>query len=242
VPDKRAHRGRHPGDLIAFGPDVHARLREAVADLSWLLSRGYADKSSLKIVGDRYNLLERQRIAVMRCTCSDQSLASRRRRQVPAEALAGQTLLIDGYNVLTTVEAALADGIVIVGRDGCYRDMASMHGTFRQVNETVPAIAVVGGVLDEIGVGRTVWYLDRPVSNSGRLKTKLLEIAGEHGWPWLVEIVANPDAVLSAAPEVVASADSIILDRCEQWFGLARHAVERSIPNARIVDCRPRDA
>lgn len=238
MPDKRAHRGRHPEDLVAFGPDTHARLREAVADLSWLLSRGYADKSALKIVGDRHNLLERQRIAVMRCACSDDSLARRREHQVSAGAIKGQELFIDAYNVLTTIEAALADGIVIVGRDGCYRDMASMHGTFRQVHETAPAIELLGDALAELGVGQAVWYLDRPVSNSGRLKLRLLQMADRQNWPWTVEIVANPDAVLSAASNVVTTADSFILDRCQRWFGLARHVVERRIANVRIVDCQ----
>lgn len=238
MPDKRAHRGRHPEDLVAFGPDTHTRLREAVADLSWLLSRGYADKSALKIVGDRYNLLERQRTAVMRCACSDDSFARRREHQVAAEALKGQELLIDAYNVLTTIEAALADGIVIVGRDGCYRDMASMHGTFRKVNETAPAIELLGDALAKLDVGQAAWYLDRPVSNSGRLKQRLLQMADRQNWPWTVEIVGSPDAVLSTAAEIVATADSVILDRCRHWFGLARHVVERRIPGVRLVDCR----
>lgn len=238
MPDKRAHRGRHPEDLIAFGPEAHERLREAVADLSWLLTRGYADKSALKIVGDRHNLLERQRTAVMRCACSDAALDRRRAHQVPASALTGRTLHVDGYNVLTTVEAALADGVLLAARDGCYRDMASMHGTFRRVSETVPAIELLGSVLAAIGPSRVVWYLDRPVSNSGKLRSCLLEIAARQGWGWDVELVVDPDAILSASPEIVASADSVILDRCRHWFSLARETVDRGMPGARLADLR----
>jgi hypothetical protein len=215
---------------------MQSQLREAVADLSWLLSRCYADKSALKIVGDRYSLLERQRIAVMRCACSEASLLRRREREVSPSALTGSVLFIDGYNVLTTVEAALAGGLVIVGRDGCYRDMASMHGTFRQVSETVPAIELLGGLLAELGPNQAVWFLDRPVSNSGRLKARLVEMATERGWPWEVQIVTNPDAVLSTASDIVASADSVVLDRCERWCNLAREAVRRRVPEAWIAD------
>ncbi len=236
MPDKRSHRGRHPEDDRLFAPAMIPRLREAVGDLSWLLIRGYAEKSSLKIVGDRFELTERQRTAVMRCACSDSALARRRRHQVGRHELGGVTLLLDGYNVLTTVEAALARGVIIVGRDGCYRDMASMHGTFRKVEETRPAIALLGEVLRRLGVARCVWYLDSPVSNSGRLRQSILETSGQQDGTWEVHLAQNPDALLAEADEVVASADSVILDRCRRWFNLAREVVTAMIPDSAVID------
>ncbi len=236
MPDRRQHRGRNPADREAFAPKAVPQLRAAVADLSWLLTKGYAPRSALKLVGDRYTLFERQRIAVMRCACSDADLLRRRQHQVTAEALAGGAILIDGYNVLTTIEAALAGGIVIVGRDGCYRDMASMHGTFRTVAETNPAIELLGRVLADMRVAQVIWFLDRPVSNSGRLKTRLLETARNCGWLWQVELVINPDDVLADTPDIVASADSVILDRCERWFNLVREAVIHTIPDAEVLE------
>ena len=137
MPDKRTHRGPHPEDAESVAPPVWPTLRKAVADLSWLLSSGYADKSALKLVGDRYSLTQRQRMAVRRCACSDFALTRRRRHEVPRSDVADETLLLDGYNVLTTIEAGLAGGMIIAGRDGCYRDLASMHGTFRNHDEHV---------------------------------------------------------------------------------------------------------
>jgi hypothetical protein len=228
VPDKRTHRGRHPDDDRLFAEPVWPVLREAVGDLSWLLTRGYAEKSSLKLVGDRFSLAERQRNAVMRCACSDQAVELRKTRQVTEAALAGASLLLDGYNVLTTVEVALARGVVIEGRDGCYRDMASMHGTFRKVEETLPAVKLLGQVLEGLQVARCLWYLDSPVSNSGRLKSEILRLAADAGWNWEVNLVTNPDAVLARSDEVVATSDSVVLDRCRRWFNLARAVVARA--------------
>src|SRR5205823_7732523 len=130
------HRGAHPEDRELFAPKWHVALRGAVADFSWLLSRDYATPSALKVVGDRYGLSARQRTAVMRSACSDSARASRLERETQLANVAGRPLWIDGYNVLTSVEAALAGGVIIVGRDGCWRDMASMHGTWRRVEET----------------------------------------------------------------------------------------------------------
>ena len=145
VPDERKHCGPHPEDARLFAPPQASALRAAAADLSWLLSRGYRAESSLKLVGDRYALAARQRNAVSRCACSDQDAAARRSRQRDAAALAGRDLWLDGYNVLTTVEAALAGGVVLAARDGAYRDMASMHGSYRKVAETLPALEMIGG-------------------------------------------------------------------------------------------------
>ncbi|MHA3773102.1 DUF434 domain-containing protein [Verrucomicrobiota bacterium sgz303538] len=232
MPDKRLHRGPHPEDVSGFGTEALPRLQAAVADLSWLLSRGYAERSSTKLVGDRYDLTERQRIAVRRCACSDQALNDRLSRMLPIEKSFGQRVLLDGFNVLTTVEAALGGGVVLAGRDGCCRDMASMHGSFKKVLETPDAVLLIGRTLERLGVGETIWYLDQPVSNSGRLKQLIADIAGAHQWNWRIELVPDPDTVLVKVADVVASADSGILDRCGKWLNLAREIVDEHVPDA----------
>jgi hypothetical protein len=237
MPDRRSHRGPHPEDARLFAPTVQPVLRAAGADLCWLLNRGYPQTSALKLVGDRYQLVARQRIAVARCACSDADAARRRLHQVAPEALAGRSLWLDGYNVLTTIEAALAGGVILAARDGTYRDMASMHGSYRKVAETAPALRLLGGTMAAWGVTECVWYLDRPVSNSGRLKKVLLEVAAAEGWPWRAELVPNPDAVLSAAETaVVATADSVILDRCRAWFNLAQETIAACVAEACVVE------
>jgi len=237
VPDRRTHRGAHPEDARLFGPEPHARLRDAVAHLSWLLTRRYAQPSALKLVGDRFNLDARQRTAVMRCACSDEQLESRRSRELPPAHVRGRALLIDGYNVLTTAEAALGGGVILVARDGAVRDMASIHGSYRKVEETRPAIELIGRTLASLGIPRATWYLDAPLSNSGRLKTILREVGDARGWNWLVDIVPDPDAVLSEsnAAVAVATADSAILDRCAAWLNLAAEVV-RGAPDAWVVE------
>jgi hypothetical protein len=229
MPDRRTHRGPHPQDARLFAPDQHSRLREAVEHFSWLLTRGYAEPSALKLVGDHFLLDARQRTAVMRCACSDAALQSRRAREASIDEVRGVPLLLDGYNVLTTAEAALGGGVLIVGRDGCVRDMASIHGSYRKVEETRPAIELIGRTLDELGIPRCTWYLDSPVSNSGRLKTILREIAQTRAWDWQIEIVQNPDAILSESQGLICTADSVILERCRRWFNLAQHVVCRVV-------------
>jgi hypothetical protein len=241
LPDKRSHRGPHPDDVRLFGASALPVLRQAAQEFLWLLDRGYPTSATLKLVGDRHRLTQRQRTALARCACTREQSDRRMRQELDLHQIAGDALLVDGYNVLTTVEVALGAGAVLVARDGCYRDMASMHGTYRKVAETGPALTAIGDALCQLGVAQVRWYLDKPVSNSGRLATTLRTLAGQHGWPWEVTLVADPDALLAAAAKPIATADSGILDRCQRWFNLARFVIEHAVPDAWIVDFLPRE-
>ena len=238
MPDKRAHRGQHPADAAIFAADRIHSIRYAVADYSLLLSKGYAEKSSLKLVGDRFSLTERQRLAVMRSSCSDEQRTSRKSRQLEINQIAGQVIAIDGYNLLITIEAAMSGGLIFKGRDGCCRDLASIHGTYRKVSETQPAIELIGGFLQQSGISETLWLLDSPVSNSGRLKTLLRELAEKNNWKWQIELVTSPDAALIKGEKIVASSDSVILDKCAKWVDLAGEIIKDQIPEAKIIDLK----
>jgi hypothetical protein len=195
-------------------------LRTAVGDLGWLLDHGYVNPSALKLVGDRYQLEDRQRLAVMRSACTAAQRQRRTEHRCNVAQLAGQRLQIDGYNLLTTIEAALSGGVLLVGRDGCVRDLASMHGTYRKVDETLPALELVVEFLTQAQVAECHWLFDSPVSNSGRLKQMVEQLGHSRDWNWTVELAQNPDGILSAATDVIITADSVILDACERWFNL----------------------
>jgi hypothetical protein len=239
MPDKRIHRGPHPADEKLFSAGAIRNLRGAIADFSLLLTKGYAEKSALKLVGDRFSLTERQRMAVMRSACSDEQLASRSQRCVTLENLRNKPIAIDGYNVLITIEAAMSSGVILKGRDGCFRDLASVHGTYRKVTETIPAVELIGQFLQETGARKAFWLLDSPVSNSGRLKTLIGELARENNWDWEVKLLLSPDAELKKTDAVVASSDSVVLDGCGCWVNLVAEIITQELPSAKIIDLFP---
>jgi hypothetical protein len=236
VPDTRSHRGAHPDDAKLFARDQWPALQQATRELCWLLDRGYAMRSSLALVGNRHGLRERQRVALARCACSEDQARRRRAHAVARENVTGRELSIDGYNLLIGVEAALGGGVILRGRDGCYRDLASLHGTYRAVSETEPALRLIGETLAGWGVTHCHWVLDRPVSNSGRLKTLMHAIAGERGWSWEVRLEFSPDKVLSETAAIVVTSDSVVLDRCARWLNAAPGIVATHVPEAFVVE------
>ena len=236
MPDKRKHRSSHPKDDELFAKSCLPVLRQALDDMCWLLSRGYAQTGVLKLVGDRYSLVQRQRTAIMRASCSDQQLLTRKHKKIDPYKTKVDSIAIDGFNVLITIEAALSGGYLFRGRDGNLRDLASVHGTYRKVTETIPALELIGRAVQNIGIEHCLWYLDSPVSNSGRLKRIITELAAEHKRDWQVELSLNPDKLLKKAQIPVASSDSVILDNCGQWVNLSSLIILNYIPQTKIID------
>lgn len=233
MPDSRSHRGAHPSDAQLFTAATLPALRAATAELSWLLSHGYTSGSAVKLVGDRHQLRKRQRDAVLRAACSDASLTTRERKlgRIKPE----DELWIDGFNVLLTLEVALGQGVVLACRDGCLRDIASVHGTYRSVHETNLAIALLGSYLQALRPSVVHVVLDAPVSNSGRLKTAI-----EHAWvprfAVRTHLVNDADRMLIDSATLVASADSQVLDACDSWVNLAHDLVTQELPAAWVVE------
>ena len=236
MPDTRNHRGAHPADRELFADNQLPVLRTSVADLSWLLTRGYSMKAALKLVGDRHALTDRQRLAVSRAACSDQSKEHRAATNLPAEAVAGEELIIDGFNLIITIEAALSGGVLIHCRDGCLRDLSSVHGSYRSVNETDQAISLIGTALEDLGPKSVAWLLDRPISNSGRLAKRIRDLATENNWNWTVEVLFNPDAEIITSGRVVISSDSHVLDETDRWINLNRYLLDHRLKKFWLMD------
>ena len=209
-------------------------LRAAIEDLCWLLSRDYPHEASLKLVGDRYGLTARQRKAVQRSSCSDEARDARVAKRWKGKDLAGADVSIDGFNCIIVTESLLSGAPVFRGRDGALRDMASAHGTGKSCI-TNTSVRMLLGVLKQWHAGRVRWWLDQPVSNSGRLRQRLVSLGKEEGIDWEVETVADPDRVLLGCSDVVATADARILDGCSRWVDLPAE-VAALTPQVWLVD------
>lgn len=211
-----AGRGPAPIDQQLFAADQLPALRSAASDLGWLLGRGYAPTASLKLVGDRHRLHSRQRKALMRGTCAPEVA---RRRRLQRRPVAGAAVAVDGFNVIVSVETAMAGGLLVRGVDGLLRDLAGMHGKYRDVAHTRAAVQAIAAVL---GAAASVqWVLDRPVSHSGRLASLIRGVGFSD-----VILTDLADRTLAQSGALVASADGPLLDRSAGGVDVVSAVVE----------------
>jgi hypothetical protein len=231
MPHRQRHRGAHPEDLRLFDRTQLKRLRPAAEEIVWLLGRGYPMSAAVETVGNHHQLEARQRLALQRALCSPEQRARRQARALERTAAHGRTLLVDGFNLVITIEVALSGGLVLDCADGTVRDLAGLHGSYHPVAETDRALDLIGTELASIGPARVRVFLDAPVSSSGRLRARIEERARGWGFPVDAEVVPNPDAILARADNAVTS-DSTVLDRCGSWLNLARFVVDRHVPSA----------
>jgi hypothetical protein len=214
------HRGKNPKDELLFANDQRATLFQAANDVSWLLERDYPPEASLKLVGDRFKLRDRQRLAVGRAAASTSTIAKRKTRCVHSHQCVGRRVAMDALNTILTVESLLSHSIVLRCQDGTFRDMASVHGTYRTVDETDLAIRIITEWLSDMQVARVRWLIDQPVSNSGRLKQRIESISSDFPLDIESELVRDPDYPLKHTDDIVITTDSVILDACQGWTNL----------------------
>ncbi|MEO1514785.1 MAG: DUF434 domain-containing protein [Bacteroidota bacterium] len=229
------NRGKQSKDDEFFAPKWHPIFTSAIDDMVYLLSRGYASGSALQLVGNRHRLNKRQRLAIQRISTSEQDAKLRGQKSCPSSSLQGASVEIDGFNLLILLEGAISGAYIFQGRDGIYRDISSVHGSYKRVQQTESAIHLIGNALQSLQVQSVKWYLDQPISNSGRLKTRLLEISEQEDWGWEVELVYSPDKVLAQSQQIVISSDGWILDQATRWFNLGAHLIDAHLPQANLL-------
>ena len=223
---QQAKRGFMPTDERDFSLTSLEKLQTAAEEVFYLISRGYPTTPTTRFVGDHYQLSERQRLALARSVSPLQSVLSRRSRQVTD--IKDQTIYIDGFNVIIGLEIAFSQSMLFRCLDGTVRDLAGLHGTYRLIPQTDLAVKALLGALDELGVSRAVIYLDKPVSNSGRLKQRIYEFSENIKFDLDVFVEDPVDAILKTKP-LIATGDAIILDECDKWFSLAEYAISKAI-------------
>lgn len=230
------NRGKASGDDKFFAAaSTVVLLEEAVSDLYYLLSRGFAEKSSLLLVANRYKLHARQMKAIQGMAASAAQIDIRKQKEILPNSLNNHTIAIDGFNLLILLEAAMSGSYIFKGLDGCYRDIAGVHGSYKRVKQTTEALSIVADILHNCKVAKVVWYLDKPISNSGMLKKMLLEIAAATNSDWEVELVFNPDRTLAKQSSIVVSSDAWILDNCLRWTNLPKLIFQKSLRDINVI-------
>lgn len=231
---KVVKRGYVPEDERDFSREAILKLHRAAEDLYYLINQGYPIKSASVFVGNHYLLSERQRLALVRAVSSKESIEIRKSKEI-SSGLEGCVVNIDGFNTIITLEVALSGSPLLKCMDGTIRDLAGLRGTYRVIDKTESAIILIGKILESGQIKKAVFYLDAPVSNSGRLKEHIIQLLAGCSFQVQVEVINNVDTVLERLDHVVTG-DAIILDKCKSWFNLTKVIIDEEIRSYPYID------
>lgn len=232
---KISRRGFEESDKRFFSPKELTRLKKAKEEVEYLINREYKLDSVVTFVSNRYQFSNRQRDCLKRVVCTLESLDLRKSKRLPIEKINEETIYIDGFNVIITIEVALSKGTLIVGSDENIRDLAGLRGTYKVIDKTIKALELIGRCLDDNNCKKAVFYLDSPVSNSGGLKHEILEASKDWSTEVEVNLVNNADVILEKLDNVVSS-DAVIIDKCGSYFNLSREIVGKYIDEINLID------
>ncbi len=227
-------RGFVPTDEKEFNTESVTLLRRAQKDILYLLEQGYKINPASTFVGNHFRLSERQRLAIVRATAVKEVLELREKKRITRLGASKQVFL-DGFNVIITLEVALSNSTLIHCMDKTIRDLAGLRGTYRIIDKTEEAIRLIGEELENLGCEEAVFYLDAPVSNSGRLKQKLQEELNPFPFQTRVELVDNADVILQRLDNVVTQ-DAIILNQCDGWINLTAQIITARLSKLPLVE------
>ncbi|MEY8494385.1 DUF434 domain-containing protein [Lachnospiraceae bacterium 29-91] len=216
-----SRRGYVPEDEMQFSGKQLELLQKAADEVQFLLDRGYDIKPVTAFVGNHYMFSERQRLALARSLSAKEYVQTRSSKELlqNGKGLIPKMVHIDGFNTIITLEVALSGSPIFYCRDGVLRDLAGLRGTYRIIDKSQEAVELLLRQLESLNISNAVFYLDAPVSNSGKLSELIRQRAKGNNISVETQVIPDVDRVLEQM-EGVISGDAIILNRCKSWLNV----------------------
>ena len=210
-------------------------IQKAARDFRFLLNRRYPRKAALELVGNRYGLTSDERHLLHRGVFSNSDSESRRKKKVFIGNVRNKDLVIDGHNVLITVEAGISGRPLVLGDDGFIRDISGLSGSFKQTETTEKAIHFIICAIKKIRPSQTLFLLDAPISKSGELAEAVRNYLKKQDIPGEAMAVKVPERILIGFPGVVATSDTAIIEQSKKVLDLAGHVLRENIQLESLV-------
>lgn len=196
------------------------KLENAATDLKFLLNKNYNKKVALDFVGNHYLLDKEERNYLQRKVYSNETSQAHRDKIMTLSKIKGKSLLIDGYNVLITVESIYrSDASIVICDDGCLRDVNAVFGKYKVKDDTEEVFTSIIALIKIYSPSDVRVFFDSQVSKSGELARLTQKIMNEHRVKGSAETAPNVDhqliTISNEIDGVVASSDSAIMDRVD---------------------------
>ncbi len=230
--------------------DFNIFFRNAVDDLIFLLDRRYPKKRAIEIVGNRYRLDGDERKILYRGVFDTRSAERRKAKRCALSQV--ERILIDGYNVLITLESYLKGKMVFRSLDGYLRDIAGQYGDYTFDDFTKRSVDLIVQFMkaEFLKSTRTFnggeLFLDYPVSKSGELAAYLRRVFEKAHLTIEISVVRSPDFLIieggASKGTAAASSDTVIIDKVSQVFDVPAFIIgevfRKEVPDLRSLSAQ----
>jgi hypothetical protein len=196
-------------------------LQNGASDFRYLLARGYPRNAALALVGNRYGLDRTGRQLLHRGVYAPAAAVARRAKLRSLAEVAGLPLGLDGHNVLITLECARRGVPLVAADDGFIRDVGEISRGFRPSAATGELLALMADYLAAHRAGELHIFYDAPLSRSGELARRTLEIFTARGLKVKTATATVPEKELAGFPGPVCTSDTDLLDQAAVVVDLA---------------------
>lgn len=186
----------------------------AARDIRYLLACGYPKVSAVKFVSDHYGLEKSRRFILSRSVLAPGAASARRMKSIPCTGIRDRHILIDGYNVLITIESYIKGEEMWIGDDGFVRDNRGVFRGHVNDSETFRSVELMLSLIGNNMPKEVIVLLDRQMSMSGQLALAIRQRMAEKDIRGQVLTSASTDHDLKRAGNdtIVATADGVIID------------------------------
>lgn len=203
-------------------------LGRAVADIRYLLDRGYPQTGAVSFVCNHYRLDEEARHLLYRVMIPRAISEKRRAKFMRCDEIKGSSLIIDGYNILIGAESILEKRAHLC-EDMVIRDVKGAFRNYNTSEVTDKAIEVILRFLKEMAPSHVCFLLDAQISKSGMLAMRIRERIKEAGINGDARTSKHVDYDLKNSKYIVATSDGVIIDEAPKVVNFLACVVRRFV-------------
>jgi len=216
---------------------LNINFKESVNDLKWFLDHRYPKKGSIELVGNRHRLNSEERKILYRGVFDSKSIAERSKKKIDIKDINIDYLIIDGYNVIITIESYICGKVVFRALDGYVRDISGIYGNYTFSDLTRRCIHLIISFIKSIEENQSskiygTIYLDSPVSKSGELASYLRNKLSNEELLLKAEVVKSSDFKIknrsvanNSSCGCVSTSDTVIIDRSERIIDIPDYII-----------------
>lgn len=215
------------------GPDLREKLLKPARDIRSILRWDYPKFATIRFVAEHFQLSVEERNILTRVIMPPEKVVSRIRKKTNCDGIKDRDLLLDGYNVLLSVDSLLKNEPMWFCDDGYVRDTRYYFSKASQAEDIGEALNSVLEFLSEASPKSITFLFDSQISRSGELagfvrrKLEEYEIPGESRTSKSVDFDLKTEGGNPEKNLIVATSDGIVIDSALQVLDIPACLMEK---------------